>query len=220
MKKYWPIFLGAGLGIFALILRRLLHIPDERFISFYLTFILISFLAIFVVNFIWQLLFFKKLAGLTHILHKEKDPDRFIAENEKLLQTVRAPLNRNLISMNICVGHAEKGDYRLAKEILLQIPENQMKGINKVIYNHNLCYFHFLLGENTSGIAVFNANRELFRKFENHPGLGGSIAVNNIYYLIATGEKEQAKQMLDQAKSKFTDPKLEKDLADLEKILS
>lgn len=220
MKKKWTILLGVGLGIFALILRKLLNIPDNKFIPFYLIYILVVFIAIFAINFIWQLRFFKKLTGLTHILYKEKDPDRFIAENEKLLQTVRSPLNRNMISMNISVGYAEKGDYRRAKELLLLIPENQMKGINKVIYNHNLCYFHFLLEENTSAIAVFNANTELFRKFEQHPGLGGSIAVIKIYYLIATGEKEQAKQMLEQAKSKFTDPKLEKDLADLEKILS
>lgn len=122
--------------------------------------------------------------------------------------------------MNISTGYSEKGDYRRGKEILLQIPEKHMKGINKVIYNHNLCFYHFTLGENTSGIAVFNANRDLFMKFENHPALGGSITVNRIYYLNATGEKEQAKQLLEQAKSKYTDPRLEKDWADLEKILS
>jgi hypothetical protein len=219
MKTRWSILLGIGFGILLLILRRLLQIPSNKFPSFYLVASLIFIFCTFTVNLVWQISFFKKLSGLTAILYQEKDPDRFIAENEKLLQTVKSELNKNLISMNISTGYSEKGDYRRGKEILLQIPEKQMRGIHKVIYNHNLCYYHFILGESTSGMAVFNANRDLFAKFENHPALGGSITVNRIYYHIAAGERDQAKQLLDQAKTKYTDSRLEKDLADLDKIL-
>ncbi len=220
MKKLRVIIWGVGFGVLVLTLRRLLHIPDHQFLSFYLIASVVFILCALTVNIIWQISFQKKLAGLSRILYQQKDPDRFIAENEKLLQTVKSEFNKGLILINISAGYSEKEDYRRAKDILLQVSEKHIKGFYKVIYNHNLCYFYFMLGENTSGLAVFNANRNVFMKFENHPTLGGSIAVNRIYCHIAAGETEQAKLLYGQAKSKYTDPRFDKDWAKLDKILA
>ncbi len=221
MKKNLLVILGISIpfGILLSVLKNRLNIPEKQFWTYYAIFAVALAIGAYIINFIWQLSFLKKLMKISSLLYNDNNPDGYIEENEKLLKRVKSSYNRGRILMNISVGYCEKQDYRRAKEILLDIPEKHMKGIHKVLYYHNLCYYYFMLNENKQAAAIFSSNYALFQKYENNPSFGGCILVNRIHYHLSNGEIEQAKILREEAKKKYTDPKYQHDFEALDQKL-
>jgi hypothetical protein len=96
-------------------------------LNYIIQIIILAIFLILFINWLSQKSFQKKLNSLQAILITENNPDKYIDENTKLLETTKNLYNKSLIYINISAGHAVKKSYRKAKEALKNIPEKRTK---------------------------------------------------------------------------------------------
>ena len=174
--------------------------------------ILAIFLILFI-NWLSQKSFQKKLNSLQAILITENNPDKYIEENTKLLETTKNLYNKSLIYINISAGHAVKKSYRKSKEALKNIPEKGLRGINRVVYFSNLAYYHFKLAETKEAIKIVEDNKKEFDLYQNHSLLGKHIKLNQVYYLKSKKDIDSARELLEKLKNEYTDEKYLQELS-------
>lgn len=211
-KQLRNIILGGVIfGGILLILEQGFQIPKKVISRYYIILSGIIIIGAVFIDILWQRRFIEKLKGLERILREEKNPDKFIEENKKLLQTVKANYNKALIYINLSAGYCDKGDYETAKEILISTPLKGLKGINEIIYYLNLTYIYFRLGENRKALEILERHNKDFSKLEKHPKLGGHIAVVKILESLIQNNVSQAEALLSTSKEKWKDERLLED---------
>jgi len=129
-------------------------------LNYIIQIIILAIFLILFINWLSQKSFQKKLNSLQAILITENNPDKYIEENTKLLETTKNLYNKSLIYINISAGHAVKKSYRKSKEALKNIPEKGLRGINRVVYFSNLAYYHFKLAETKEAIKIVEDNKK------------------------------------------------------------
>lgn len=199
------ILAGFGLGVIMLLLRYIFKLSEQMMWKYYIIISIFLIAAAMVINLIWQIKIIRKLKGLEKILVEENNADKFIEENEKLLQTLKSSYYRKCIKINLSAGYCDKGDYEAAKNTLLSISNTRLMGINKVVYNINLAYVYFKLEEDQKAISILEQYDKEFVRLENHVSLGGSIAVLKVLQLIAKNQTAEAQKLLNASKEKWTD---------------
>ena len=211
------ITIGVIIGILMVVVENIFDIPRDVMRKAYL---ILGGLAIVIsvgVNVLWQKRFQKKIKALMPILYEDNNPDLFIEENEKLLATVKSPYNKAFLLLNISVGYSDKKDYQKAKDTLLQIPENGIKGINGVIYYIDLVYYNFKLMNMDEVISIMDKHQKEFKAFENHKIIGKHIRLNQVFYLKAKNQFEEADKLLSILEKENTDKRFLGDLEELKK---
>ena len=218
-KVRFIVILGITLGILLVVIQNVFHIPQATLFRYYLIGAAVVLAAVIAINMSWQLRFQKKLLRLNRVLTDDHDPDRFIAENEDLMEKVKHPFHQSLLMINIAVGYSDKKDFKKAKKILLEIPEGGLRGINRIIYYNNLAYFHFHLGETKKAIRILEEHREEFDRLLNNQQLGKHIIINRVYQAIAEGDKNRAEQLLESLSDKRIDERQRDEMESLKKSI-
>ncbi|MBN7771787.1 hypothetical protein [Clostridium aminobutyricum] len=204
------LMLGIPLGILCAIFKNHFNISNDAFWKYYYIFGIAAILLAVLINGAYQFRFAKKLNALTEILLTDRDEERFIAENEELLRNTKERHHRALIYLNLCAGYSDKEAFETAKEMLLKVPEQDFRGINKLVYYINLAYIDFRLLEVQEALAVLRRFDKQFTNLQNHKQLGGHLAILKIFDLIYTEQTEEAQPLLLSSKEKWTDKRLEK----------
>ncbi|MFA9464678.1 MAG: hypothetical protein ACERKN_10360 [Velocimicrobium sp.] len=199
------ILLGLLFGGFLLLLRFVFKLSEGEVWSYYIIGSIIILVGAMGINIAWQKNLMKKVKCLEKILKDEQNPDKFIEENEKLLQTLKSSYNRAMIKINLSVGYCEKGEYETAKDILLSIPSKSLKGIHGVIYFVNLAYVYFRIEENQKALNILELHNKDFLCFKTNSSLGGSIAILRIFQYIVTNQPLEAQNLLTVEKEKWAD---------------
>lgn len=211
------IILGVVIGIFMVVVENVFNIPRDVMRKAYFILGAVAIVGSVAINILWQKNFQKKVQALMPILYEENNPDLFIEENKKLLENMRSPYNKAFLLLNISVGYSDKRDYQKAKEILLQIPENAIRGLNGIIYYIDLVYYNFKLMNMDEVIAIMDKHEKEFKAFENHKTIGKHIKLNQIFYLRAKNELEEADKLISILEKESTDKRLLGDLEELKK---
>lgn len=215
-RRFKFVGLGFVLGIVVLILQIIFEIPDAAVRKGFFIGAPIVIIGAMIINIVWQINFQKKARKLFDLLKKDNKPDLFIKENEKLLNQVRSPYNIAFISINLSVGYAEMKDYEKALEVLEQVPLKGLKGINKIVYYVNQAYYYFMLGDQDSALNIIDTYQSAFREFEEHQSLGKHIKLNQVFYLSAKDQIEEAEALLASLKKTETDKGFLKTLEEIE----
>jgi hypothetical protein len=202
------IILGVTFGGTLLLLRFIFGLSQKTVWKYYIITSVIILLGALIINITWQMKLMKRLKSLERILKDERNPDQFIEENKKILDGLKSEYNRNLIKINLSAGYCDKGDYDTAKNMLLSIKTKYLKGINEIVYYINLAYIYFRLEENQKALIILEQQNKNLVCFENNPHLGGLIAVLRINQYIIQGQLDEAHNLLDTARKKWTDNRL------------
>lgn len=195
-------------------------LSEKMVTKYYIIASVILVAVVMVVNIRWQMRFVKKLKGIEKILIEEQNPDKFIEENEKLLQSIKSDYNKAIININLSAGYCDKGDYEKAKEILLSTPVKKLTGLNEIIYYMNLAYVYFRLEEGDIALETLEKHNKDFLRLKDHTPLGGSIASLRIFEYIAHDEIPKAKDLLISSKEKWDDKRFQSDWEFLETKLN
>lgn len=208
-----PFFLLLGIG------RPLLQLSEGMIWTLFWVWCAVMVLAWYLINRLWYLEFRRTVRALLPILTEEKDPDRYIAENEKLLAGKKSEQIKGILRMNLCAAYCEKGDYSKAKEQLSALHPQKLYGVERVAYLADLAYVCFYLDETEEALDVMQKNKKGLTDFAQSPHLGGLIAVLRIFELLAHGNAEEVKDALEKAKKRWPDSRHENDFLVLEQKL-
>ena len=220
-RKIRIAFWAAATLLFLLlgISRPLLQLSESMTWTLFWVLCALTLIAWYLINQLWYLEFRKTVGALLPILTEEKDPDRYIAENEKLLVGKKAEQIKGILRMNICAAYCEKGDYSKAEEHLLALRPQKLYGIQRVAYLADLAYVYFYLDQKAEALDVMAQNKKGLSDFAQSPHLGGLIAVLQIFELLARGNVDEAKEALEKARERWPDSRCESDFLALEQKL-
>lgn len=169
---------------------------------------------------IWYQHMMKKINKLLPLLEKDKNPDLYILENEKLLKELQSKITSSIIHINISVAYCRKKDYIKAKEELLLVNKKSMRGPHKVIYLIDLAYVYFYLDEPRKALDYVNANEKGLKTYENSSALGPVISTIRIFEALSKDNKEKAFALLEESKIKWQNPSVQEDFIFFEKKLT
>lgn len=204
----WILGIGIPLGIVCGVFKSYFHISNEAFWKYYILIGIVIIILSVLINVVYQVRFSNQLKTLINAFLKDEDADHFITENQKLLAKTKMKFHRALIFINLSAGYSDKEDFSMAKQMLLQVSEKHLRGINKVVYYISLAYIHFRLLETQEALDLMKIwDKQLF-ELQEHQKLGGHIAILRIFALIYTDQLDQARVLLSTSKEKWTDPRL------------
>lgn len=215
-RRFKFVGLGFVLGIVVLILQIIFEISDAAVRKGFFIGAPIIIIGAMIINIVWQVNFQKKASKLLKLLDTADKYEAFITENEKLLERVKSPYNVAFIAINLSVGYAKMKDFEKALAVLEQIPSKGLKGTNKVIYYINKAYYYFMLEEQETAVGIMEENAKLFDDFVKNPNLGKHIKLNQVFYLSAKDQLEEAEKLLESLKKTETDPYFLKSLEDVQ----
>lgn len=220
-KKISILFVG-GWVIVALALgvcRGAISLSDTVFYGLYGLLNLGILVSWYGVNQRWYRNFVKQVAALDVILTREHDPDRYIAENEKLLAGKKSAQIKTMLWINLCRGYCAKGDYKKAQQKLELVQEKKIIGIQKFAYRADCAYVAFYLGENHKALSYMAKNKHGIDRFEKNKELGGLIAILHIFELLATDKPELAQALYTHSKDAWEDEQNKEDFRYLKALL-
>lgn len=200
--------IGIPLGIVCGVLKSFFQISNEEFWKYYIDIGIAVIIFSVLINIAYQVRFSKKLNALINDFLKDGDADHFISENQKLLAKTKMKFHRALIFINLSAGYSDKEDFITAKQMLLQVSEKHLRGINKIVYYISLSYIHFRLFEIQEALDLMRLWDKQLCDLQEHQKLGGHIAILKIFELIYTDQLEQARFLLSTSKEKWTDSRL------------
>lgn len=169
-----------------------------------------------VINIMWYRKFAKKIAGLNAILTEARDPDRYITEIEAILRETKAPQIRAALLLNLGAAYCDKGEYRAAQNLLMQVNPKKLGGINRAIYWADLAYTCFYLREDERALAILKKNEKEFTRLRNHTQIGGIFAVLEIFQALAAEDRAAAESLIGQHRALLSDGRYADDLIHLQ----
>lgn len=200
--------IGIPLGIVCGVFKSFFQISNEVFWNYYIVIGIAIIIFSVLINVVYQVRFSNQLKALINVFLKDEDADHFIAENQKLLAKTKMKFHRALIFINLSAGYSDKEDFITAKQMLLQVPEKHLRGINKIVYYISLAYIHFRLLDIQEALELMKLWDKQLSDLQGHKKLGGHIATLKIFALIYTDQLDQARLLLSTSKEKWTDPRL------------
>lgn len=213
MKIRMTYILGVGipLGIILAIMKNVMDIREDTFWKYYIMLSIIVIAGVVILTCLYQVRFARKLNAINKQVMGQGNLDLFFEDVENLLSKTKSKFHRSLLMINLCYGLGKKKEYAKGLEILSSIDLKSVKGINRMIYYLDKVCFHFYLGNYEEVISIIEENKENFLKFGKNPHIDWNIAANNIYYHIAKGETEEAKELLEQAKLQWKDRNMQEE---------
>jgi len=201
--------IGIPLGIICGVLKSFFQISNEVFWKYYIVIGIAIIIFSVLINIAYQIRFSNQLKALINVFLKDGDADHFIAENQKLLAKTKMKFHRALIFINLSAGYSDKEDFITAKQMLLQVPEKHLRGINKIVYYISLAYIDFRLLDIQEALDLMKIWDKQLSDLQEHQKLGGHIAILEIFELIYTEKLEQARLLLSTSRETWTDPRLQ-----------
>lgn len=220
MKRIGKVILfGVCLGLVLVLIQNSFQIPEDVFMQGYWIAAIVVVLGALAINIFYNLYYMAKMKKLLPLLYGG-EPRRYIAGMEALIKTAKGKTLRNTLELNLAAGYMEEKDYGTAISLLEAVEPRQLRVDSaRVVWAINLCESYFLAGQREKAQALYDSTRPLFAKFRTGKLYGGSIAIVDVLEEISLGEFEQAKILLDKAKSTYKEAYLQKAYEEIGAIL-
>ncbi len=172
-----------------------------------------------IINISYNLYYIGKVKKLLNLLYAGESR-RYIEGMEALLKTAMGKTLRGTLELNLAAGYMEEKDYGTAISLLEAVDPRQLRVDSaRVVRAINLCESYFLAGQREKAQTLYDSSRPLFAKFRTGKLYGGSIAIVDVLSEISRGEFDQAKALLDKAKSTYKEAYLQKAYEEIGAIL-
>lgn len=211
--------MGVCLGLVLVLIQNSFQIPEDVFMQGYWIGAIVVVLGMLVINISYNLYYIGKVKKLLNLLYGG-EARGYIEGMEALLKTAKGKTLRSTLELNLAAGYMEEKDYGTAISLLEAVDPKQLRVDSaRVVRAINLCESYFLAGKREKAQALYDSNRRLFAKFRTGKLYGGSIAIVDVLEEISLGEFEQAKALLDKAKSTYKEAYLQKAYEEIGAIL-
>ncbi|MDO4719829.1 MAG: hypothetical protein Q4A78_04130 [Peptostreptococcaceae bacterium] len=223
LKRWFRVFLFGGIiGVLATMLRKNFfpQVTDQDFLRMYFIFAPIFIFGVLMINLFFARKKYRALNALTPLAKTE--PKRYIEEAEKQLQIIKNPSVREIAKINIGAAYCNLEDYESAREIMENIDTRRLHIQNLFVYQLDLAYVYFNLGEEEKGIEVyeeFSGKILPMTKKIASKELNALLKINEVYYRAAKKDVEKAEQVYLKSKELLMSAKEQKDIDKLEKRL-
>lgn len=220
MKRIGKVFLfGVCLGLVLVLIQNSFQIPEDVFMKGYWIAAIVVVLGALVINISYNLYYTAKMKKLLPLLFGG-EPRGYIEGMEALIKTAKGKTLRSTLELNLAAGYMEEKDYGTAISLLEAVEPRQLRVDSaRVVRAINLCESYFLAGQTEKAQTLYDSSRPLFAKFRTGKFYGGNIAIVDVLSAISQGEFEQAKALLDKAKSTYPKPYLQKAYEEIGAIL-
>lgn len=220
MKRIGKVVLfGVCLGLVLVLIQNSFQIPEDVFMQGYWIAAIVVVLGALVINISYNLYYMGRVKKLLTLLYAG-DSRGYIEGMEALRKTAKGKTLRSTLEMNLAAGYMEEKDYGTAISILEAVDPKQLRVDSaRVVRAINLCESYFLAGQTEKAQTLYDSSRPLFTKFRTGKAYGGNIAIVNVLEEISRGEFDQAKILLDKAKSTYQEPYLQKAYEEIGAIL-
>lgn len=220
MKRIGKVVLfGVCLGLVLVLIQNSFQIPEDVFMQGYWIAAIVVVLGALVINISYNLYYMGRVKKLLTLLYA-RDSRGYIEGMEALRKTAKGKTLRSTLELNLAAGYMEEKDYGTAISILEAVDPKQLRVDSaRVVRAINLCESYFLAGQTEKAQTLYDSSRPLFTKFRTGKAYGGNIAIVNVLEEISRGEFDQAKILLDKAKSTYQEPYLQKAYEEIGAIL-
>lgn len=219
-KRWIRVFLLGGIvGIIVTFVHKSFfpQVSEKDFLRNYFIFAPIVVVLVMGINLFFARRKYQVLNKLTPLA--KTDPQKYIEEAEKQLQIIKNPMVREVVKVNIGAAYCNLDDYEQAKEILEKIQRKHLSIQNLFVYQMDLSYLYFNLGEEEKGIEAYEQIPTKVIPLIKSQELKALLLINEIHYLAAKKELEKAKQVYLESQELLAAAKEEKDIRKLERLL-
>ncbi len=214
------VFIGICTGLVLLLFKIGFGIDDDTFMRGYLIAAVVIVLSVVLINLCYNFIYFNKIKRIAKLLSEEK-PWEYVDEIEKLLKTAKGENLKNILELNLAAGYIETKQFDMAISILGKLSHKRLRGSSaNVVHKINLCLSYFETEQYEKTITVYNENQGLFQKYRHHKIYGGNIAILDVIVAIINKQYNQAEELIDIAKKKFDDVRLQKSFQEILEILN
>ena len=211
--------MGVCLGLVLVLIQNSFQIQEDVFMQGYWIGAIVVVLGMLVINISYNLYYIGKVKKLLNLLYGG-EARGYIEGMEALLKTAKGKTLRSTLELNLAAGYMEEKDYGTAISLLEAVEPRQLRVDSaRVVRAINLCESYFLAGQREKAQTLYDSSRRLFAKFRTGKLYGGSIAIVDVLEEISLGEFEQAKILLDKAKSTYQEAYLQKAYEEIGAIL-
>ncbi len=220
MKRIGKVVLfGVCLGLVLVLIQNSFQIPEDVFMQGYWIAAIVVVLGALVINISYNLYYMGRVKKLLTLLYAG-DSRGYIEGMEALRKSAKGKTLRSTLELNLAAGYMEEKDYGTAISILEAVDPKQLRVDSaRVVRAINLCESYFLAGQTEKAQTLYDSSRPLFTKFRTGKAYGGNIAIVDVLEEISRGEFDQAKILLDKAKSTYQEPYLQKAYEEIGAIL-
>lgn len=220
MKRIGKVVLfGVCLGLVLVLIQNSFQIPEDVFMQGYWIAAIVVVLGALVINISYNLYYMGRVKKLLTLLYAG-DSRGYIQGMEALRKSAKGKTLRSTLELNLAAGYMEEKDYGTAISILEAVDPKQLRVDSaRVVRAINLCESYFLAGQTEKAQTLYDSSRPLFTKFRTGKAYGGNIAIVDVLEEISRGEFDQAKILLDKAKSTYQEPYLQKAYEEIGAIL-
>ena len=214
------ILIGIGIGLALLLFKKSIGIDDKTFMQGYWITSITIVLGAVLINLCYNLIYFNKSKKIIKLLSEEK-PQEYIAGIENLLKTAKGKNLRNILELNLAAGYIETKQFDIAIPILEKLSHERLRGFSvNLVHKINLCLSYFETEQYEKAITVYNENQGLFQEYRYHKIYGGNIVILDVLAAIINEQYNQAEELLDIAKRKYVDARLQKSFQEILDILN
>ena len=220
MKRIGKVVLfGVCLGLVLVLIQNSFQIPEDVFMQGYWIAAIVVVLGALVINISYNLYYMGRVKKLLTLLYAG-DSRGYIEGMEALRKSAKGKTLRSTLELNLAAGYMEEKDYGTAISLLEAVDPRQLRVDSaRVVRAINLCESYFLAGQTEKAQTLYDSSRPLFTKFRTGKAYGGNIAIVDVLEEISRGEFDQAKILLDKAKSTYQEPYLQKAYEEIGAIL-
>ena len=220
MKRIGKVVLfGVCLGLVLVLIQNSFQIPEDVFMQGYWIAAIVVVLGALVINISYNLYYMGRVKKLLTLLYAG-DSRGYIEGMEALRKSAKGKTLRSTLELNLAAGYMEEKDYGTAISLLEAVEPRQLRVDSaRVVRAINLCESYFLAGQREKAQTLYDSSRRLFAKFRTGKLYGGSIAIVDVLSAISRGEFDQAKALLDKAKSTYKEAYLQKAYEEIGAIL-
>ena len=213
------VFFGVCLGLVLVLIQSSFQIQEDVFMQGYWIAAIVVVLGMLIINISYNLYYIGKVKKLLNLLYAG-DSRGYIEGMEALRKSAKGKTLRSTLELNLAAGYMEEKDYGTAISLLEAVDPKQLRVDSaRVVRAINLCESYFLAGQREKAQTLYDSTRPLFAKFRTGKAYGGSIAIVDVLEKISLGEFEQAKALLDKAKSTYKEAYLQKAYEEIGAIL-
>ena len=221
MKRVMKIvIIGLCLGIVLVLIQNSFGIQEKEFLHVYWILAPIVVIGAALINICYNLFYSDKIKKSVRLLDEGKVPE-YIESILKLLKSAKGQNLRKVLKLNLAAGYMEERQFEKAILMLEELSEKGLKGsaVNAV-HRINLCLCYFETEQYDKAMKVYNENRVLIRKYENDGAYGGYIILLDIMAAIINEKYDLAGELLDKAKNKYTDMRLQKAFQEFQGVIN
>ena len=226
MKKHlkyigFGFLIGIGITIVLSIISKTTNIDLDHLTNVVLVIATLVVLFTLIYNYLYTRKYRKRVMYQLELLNKH-EPELALKDMQDLYQLLIKKHSKyyvNIVKLNMSAAYCDMKQYAEALALLLELSETELSGQCDFIYRLNLCACYFYLGKKKEALYCYTLNKRIFDKYHNHKLYGGNVAVVEIFALLAEKEYKQAEKLYQETKSKWNNPRLEDDYANIENFI-